>query len=186
MTQKVPTNWQRLLDGPMIDRAIARIAYEIVERDRHVDKLAIVGIRTCGEILARRLQREIERIEGITVPLGAVDITLYRDDLELTNQEPTHHSTELPFAIDGSHVILVDDILFTGRTVRAALDAVLDFGRPERVELACLINRGQQEVPVRADYVGRRFDITRPDMVKVKLREQGFDDGVYRVPRGPR
>lgn len=179
----VPDNWKLIIDSDTISRSISRISYEIVERNREVGALAIVGIRTCGEFIAQRIRAKIQEIEGVDIPYGVIDITLYRDDISSTTAQPTLKGTDLPFSITGSRIVLVDDVLFTGRTIRAALDAVTDFGRPACVELACLCDRGHRELPIRADYVGKNIPTNRSDFVRVKLREQNFEDGVYLVAR---
>lgn len=182
MPKTIPASWKLLVDDEVINRSITRLSYEILERDRDLSKLAIVGIRTCGEILGKRICAKISEIEKVEVPFGVIDITLYRDDLSRTKAQPTLKGTDLPFSVTGSRIILVDDILFTGRTIRAALDAIIDFGRPSRVELAVLVDRGHRELPIRADYVGKNLPSDRKDMLRVKLTE--FDaetDGVYLV-----
>lgn len=182
-TKDVPKNWKLVLDGETIQRSIARLSYEILEHDRDLSKLAIVGIRTCGEFLAQRIQKKIQEIEKVEVPLGVIDITLYRDDLSHGNSQPTLKGTDLPFPISGARIVLVDDVLYTGRTIRAALDAIIDFGRPACVELAVLADRGHRELPIRADYVGKNLPTSHDEFVRVKLKEQGADDGVYVVKK---
>lgn len=179
--KSVPKHWRIVLDEAMIGRSIARICYEILERDRDLGKLAIVGIRTCGEFIARRIHQKIVEIENTEIPFGVIDITLYRDDLSHADSQPTLKGTDLPFPISGSRIVLVDDVFYTGRTIRAALDAIIDFGRPSRVELAALVDRGHRELPIRADYVGKNLPTQRNEFVRVRLREQGFEDGVYLV-----
>jgi len=177
--KSVPANWKLVVDPETITRSIARISYEIVENKRDLKNLAIVGIRTCGEFLAQRIRAKIQEIENIEIPYGIIDITLYRDDLANAGAQPTLRGTDLPFSISGARIVLVDDVLYTGRTVRAALDAITDFGRPACVELACLADRGHRELPIRADYVGKNLPTARGDFVRVRLNEQGFEDGVY-------
>ena len=167
-----------VLDAPAIQRAITRIAHEIVERNKGVDGLGIVGIRSRGDFLAKRLQREIERLEGVEVPFGAMDITLYRDDLSRGADHALVQLTEIPWEVAGRTVLLVDDVLFTGRTVRAALDAVMDFGRPRAIQLAVLIDRGHRELPIRADFVGKNLPTQRDEDVEVHLAEAGAEDEV--------
>lgn len=167
-----------VLDAPAIQRAITRIAHEIVERNKGVDGLGIVGIRSRGDFLAKRLQREIERLEGVEVPFGAMDITLYRDDLSRGADHALVQLTEIPWEVAGRTVLLVDDVLFTGRTVRAALDAVMDFGRPRAIQLAVLIDRGHRELPIRADFVGKNLPTQRTEEVEVHLAEAGAEDQV--------
>lgn len=180
---KIPRSWKQILDKETVQRSLTRIAYEILEQDRNLSRLAIVGVRTCGEILGKRLVNIIEEIEGVKVPFGTLDITLYRDDLHESRSQPMLKGTDLPFDVTGARIILVDDVLFTGRTIRAALDAVIDFGRPAKVELAVLIDRGHRELPIRADYVGKNLPSELSEMFKVRLSEQGFEDGVYRVDK---
>ena len=177
----VPAHWKNVLDSEAVSRAVARISYEILERDPESKKLAIVGIRTCGEFIGKRLRDRISEMEGIDVPFGVVDITLYRDDLSSSTNQPVLKGTDLPFTVSGSRIILVDDVFYTGRTVRAALDAVIDFGRPACVELATLVDRGHRELPIRPDFVGKNIPTSRSDSVKVRLAEQGFEDSVYIV-----
>jgi pyrimidine operon attenuation protein/uracil phosphoribosyltransferase len=157
---------------------LRRIANEIVERQGGAEGIALVGIRTGGMHVAERLVSLIESIEGIRPPLGAVDITLYRDDVFIGLPRPEIGATELPFALEGLTIVLVDDVLFTGRTVRAALDALMDFGRPAQVQLAALVDRGMRELPIAADYVGITVESTSADSVKVFFQEGGETDRV--------
>lgn len=179
--KKVPSHWKCVLDEETIARSISRISYEIVERNRNLESLAIIGIRTGGEHLAKRLCDRIKSIENFEVPFGVIDITLYRDDLWNTSSQPTVKGTELRFPVSGRRVVLVDDILYTGRTIRAALDAIIDFGRPDRVELATLVDRGHRELPIRPDYVGKNIPTRRDEFVRARLRELGYVDGVYLI-----
>ncbi len=157
---------------------LKRIAHEIVERNQGAQDVALVGIRTGGLHLAERLVPLIEQIEGIRPPLGAVDITLYRDDVFIGLPRPEVGPTELPFRLAGVNIVLVDDVLFTGRTVRAALDALMDFGRPRQVQLAALIDRGRRELPIAADYVGLTIESLASESVRVFLSETGESDRV--------
>lgn len=182
----VPKEWQQVMDEETIARAISRISFEIVERDRDLRSLAIVGIRTGGEFLGKRLQQEIKRIEGVEVAYGVIDITLYRDDLLSAQSQPTLRGTDLPFRIAGSRIVLVDDVLFTGRTIRSALDAIIDFGRPRTVELAVLVDRGHRELPIQADYVGKVVPCNRSHLVRVRLEEMGYKDSAYLIEREQR
>jgi pyrimidine operon attenuation protein / uracil phosphoribosyltransferase len=159
-------------------RAVVRISHEIVERNRGVQDVVLVGIRRRGLPLASRIKENILSFEGAEVPLGALDITLYRDDLQKIAQQPVVRTTEIPFDVEDKVLILVDDVLYTGRTVRAALDAVMDFGRPRVIQLAVLIDRGHRELPIRADYVGKNVPTSQREVVKVKLREEDGVDGV--------
>lgn len=180
-SKAVPADWKLVVDSETVKRCISRMSYEILERDRDLSKLAIVGIKTAGEFLARRIHDRVEQIEGRKIAFGVIDITLYRDDLGLSGTKPLLKGTDLPFEVSGSRIVLVDDVLFTGRTIRSALDAMVDFGRPSRVELAALIDRGHKELPIKADYVGKNIPTQRNDSVKVKLVEMDYEDGVYLV-----
>ena len=179
----VPREWQLVMDDESISRSISRMSYEIVEKDRDLSHLAIVGIRTGGEFLAKRLHEQIQQIEGVEVAYGVIDITLYRDDLSSAHAQPTIRGTDLPFRIAGSRIVLVDDVLYTGRTIRSALDAIIDFGRPRRVELAVLVDRGWRELPIQADYVGKQVATDRSQLVRVRLSELGYRDGAYLIER---
>ena len=165
-------------DEAAVARMLRRIAHEIVERNGGAQAIALVGIRTGGLYLAQRLVKLIESIEGHEPLLGAVDITLYRDDVFIGLPRPEVGPTELPFAIDGLTIILVDDVLFTGRTVRAALDALMDYGRPAQVQLAALVDRGMRELPIAADYIGLSVETTKDDSIRVFLQETGETDRV--------
>lgn len=180
-SKSIPKNWQLIFDEASISKAISRISYEILEKEKNNSKLAIVGIRTAGEHIAKRIKDRIEEIEKIKVNYGVIDITLYRDDLASTPNQPILKGTEINFPISGSRLVLVDDVLYTGRTVRAALDAIIDFGRPRCVELACLVDRGHRELPIRADYVGKNIPTAREESVKVRLSEMSYQDGVYLI-----
>lgn len=181
-SKPVPPHWKLLIDEDVINRSITRLSYEILEKDRDLSRLAIVGIRTCGETIGQRIRAKIKEIEKVDVQFGVIDITLYRDDLSRTKAQPTLKGTDLPFGVTGSRIILIDDVLFTGRTIRAALDAIIDFGRPSRVELAVLVDRGHRELPIRADYVGKNLPSERRDMMRVRLTELGAEkDGIYLV-----
>ena len=162
-----------LMDSERMSRSLTRIAHEIVERNRGVGDLALVGVRTRGVPIARRLAAILREITGTEVPTGALDITLYRDDLMKTavGPQPIVRRTEIPFSIDGRHIVLVDDVLYTGRTVRAALDALIDFGRPSTIQLVVLVDRGHRELPVKADYVGKNVPTSRRETIHVRLAE---------------
>ena len=175
----VPKNWNLVVDEETIARSVARISYEIVEKNRDIEHLAVVGIRTGGEFIGHRLQTKIESIEGRSIPFGVIDITLYRDDLSHVSSQPVLKATDLPFSMAGSRIVLVDDVLYTGRTVRAALDAIIDFGRPARVELAVLVDRGHRELPIRPDYIGKNLPSHDSQFVRVRLEELHGLDGVY-------
>ena len=171
--------WVKVLDAEQIRRVVVRIAHEILEKNRGAQKLAVVGIRTRGEYMAQRVVNQINTIENAEVPLGVVDISLYRDDIAHDAEHPLIRGTELPFNVDKYHIVLVDDVLFTGRTIRAALDAIIDFGRPRSVQLAVLCDRGHRELPIRADYVGRSLPTSRDQTVKVLLKECDEEDSVF-------
>ncbi len=162
-----------LMDSERIGRSLTRIAHEIVERNRGVGDLALVGVRTRGVPIARRLAAILRDITGVDVPTGALDITLYRDDLMKTavGPQPIVRRTEIPFSIDGRHIVLVDDVLYTGRTIRAALDALIDFGRPSTIQLVVLVDRGHRELPIKADYVGKNVPTSRRETIHVRLAE---------------
>jgi pyrimidine operon attenuation protein / uracil phosphoribosyltransferase len=166
-----------VMDEAAIGRAITRIAHEILERNHGAADIAIVGIHSRGDDLAQRLVKTIASIEGVTVPVGSLDITFYRDDIGL-NLQPELQSTDIPFAVDGQNVILVDDVLFTGRTIRGALDALMDYGRPATVQLAVLVDRGHRELPIKADYVGKNVPSSRAERVEVQLKESDGRDAV--------
>jgi pyrimidine operon attenuation protein/uracil phosphoribosyltransferase len=167
-----------VLEGPDIHRALTRIAHEILERTKGADEVVLLGIPTRGAPLARRLGDRIEEFEGVKIPVGSIDITMYRDDLRLKPARPLGR-TELPSdGIDGKIVVLVDDVLYSGRTVRAALDALNDLGRPIAVQLATLVDRGHRELPIRADYVGKNLPTAKSEKVRVFLRETDGRDAV--------
>jgi pyrimidine operon attenuation protein/uracil phosphoribosyltransferase len=168
----------QIMDAEEIRRAITRIAHEIGERNRGVKNLALVGIRTRGYPLARRIAQRIQAIEGVEIPVGVLDITLYRDDLETIARQPVVKKTDVPFDLGGKVVVLVDDVLYTGRTVRAALDEIVDLGRPAAVQLAVLVDRGHRELPIRADYVGKNVPTSRRETIAVNLQEEDGADGV--------
>lgn len=167
-----------LMDEDGIRRALTRIAHEIVEKNKGMEDLVLVGIRTRGVPLAERIAGEIERIEGVRPPVGTLDITLYRDDLSLLSYQPVVRATQIPVDIQGKTIVLTDDVLFTGRTIRAALDALIDMGRPYIIQLAVLVDRGHRELPIRADYVGKNVPTSARESVSVKLRELDAVDQV--------
>jgi pyrimidine operon attenuation protein/uracil phosphoribosyltransferase len=171
---------RQVMDAVAIQRALVRIAHEILERNKGTSDLALVGVRSRGVHLAERLRRALQGIEGgPPVPFGVVDITLYRDDLDRGLQNPVVKGTDIPFPVDGRCILLVDDVLYTGRTVRAAMDAVVDFGRPQSIQLAVLVDRGHRELPIRADYVGKNLPTSRREQVQVRLAEcDGVDEVV--------
>jgi pyrimidine operon attenuation protein/uracil phosphoribosyltransferase len=174
-----------LMDAPRMRRTLARMAHEIVERHPDMKGVALVGVRSRGVPLARRLARLLKEATGVEPAVGALDITLYRDDFTTIAAQPVAKGTHIPFSIDGRTVVLVDDVLYTGRTVRAALDQLIDFGRPARIELAVVVDRGHRELPIRADYVGRTLTTTREEAVQVLLEEEDGKDGVLLLERAP-
>ena len=172
-------NVKVVMDKEGIDRCLTRIAYEILEKNKGMGSLVLVGIRTGGVYLAERLKKKISGIEGEEIPLGILDVTLYRDDLSTTRKKPRLGKTNIPFSLDDKKVVLVDDVLFTGRTIRAAMDALIDFGRPQIIQLAVLIDRGHRELPIRADFVGKNLPSSLWEAVSVNLVEKnGLDEVV--------
>ena len=167
-----------LLNEKDIARAISRISHEVLERNKGAENIAFIGIRTRGVTFANRLKQRIKSIEDSDVAIGALDITLYRDDLGVGLQKPQLKKTEIAFALEGKHVVLCDDVLFTGRTIRAAIDALMDFGRPASVQLAVLIDRGHRELPIRPDYVGKNIPTPKSKRVQVHLKEIDEEDKV--------
>lgn len=167
-----------VMDADRMDRSITRIAYEILEKNKGVEDLVLIGIRTRGVYIAQRIQEKIFHIEGSNVLLGILDITLYRDDIGKRKGKPRLERTEVPFSLDNKKVVLVDDVLFTGRTIRAAMDALIDFGRPKRIQLAVLIDRGHRELPIRADFVGKDLPSSLWEAVSVHLKENDQKDEV--------
>lgn len=168
----------KVMDADQIDKALVRIAHEIAENNRGIGDLAIVGIRTRGALLAQRLAEKMKTIVKKDLPVGALDITLYRDDLTTVAEQPVVHKTEIDFDIHDKVIILVDDVLYTGRTVRCALDALIDFGRPKRIQLAVLVDRGHRELPIRADYAGKNIPTSQKETVQVKIKETDGTDEV--------
>lgn len=173
----------KILDKEAISRAVMRIAHEILEKNKGIKDLCLVGIRNRGAYLARRLADAIEQIEKEKVCMGVLDITLYRDDLTLASQHPVVHKTEIDFDINEKHLVLVDDVLYTGRTIRAAMDALVDFGRPKSIQLAVLIDRGHRELPIRSDYVGKNIPTAQNETVEVRLEEVDGKDEVVIVEK---
>jgi pyrimidine operon attenuation protein/uracil phosphoribosyltransferase len=169
---------RQIMTGDEIRRAIVRISHEIVEKQAGTQSLALVGIQRRGVPLAHRIAAAIEEHEGVRLPVGALDITFYRDDLSLVAQQPIVKGTDLPFDLNGTTVVLVDDVLYTGRTIRAAMDALIDFGRPKAIRLAVLIDRGHRELPIRADHVGKNVPTSREEIVHVHVAETDGSDEV--------
>ena len=170
-----------LMDAQMVNRTIVRISHEILECNKGTKDLAIVGIRCRGAYLAQRIAQLIKQIDGSKVPVGILDITLYRDDLTMIDSCPVVHSTKIDFDINGKKVVLVDDVLFTGRTIRCALDELIDLGRPKNIQLAVLIDRGHRELPIRADYVGKNLPTTIQENVEVRLMEEDGKDEIVLI-----
>jgi len=163
------------------ERTLTRLAYEIVEKNKGAENIALVGIRTRGEFLAKRLAQKINTIEKITIALGFLDITFYRDDLQGKLNQPVIKGTEIAFDVTGKNIILVDDVLFTGRTIRAAMDELIDMGRPASIQLAVLVDRGRRELPIMANFVGKAITTTLDQEVKVKMKEIDGEDGVVLI-----
>ncbi|MGB5656715.1 MAG: bifunctional pyr operon transcriptional regulator/uracil phosphoribosyltransferase PyrR [Acidimicrobiia bacterium] len=174
----------RVMDAGDVDRAIRRIAHEVLERNRGLDDVVLLGIQTRGVPLAQRLAAALEEIEGEPIAWGSLDIGMYRDDLDRRPKRPLG-ATDVPVPLDGRTVVLVDDVLYTGRTIRAALDALADLGRPNRVQLAALVDRGHRELPIRPDYVGKNVPTSRDERVTVSLVERDGEDGVIIETRDP-
>jgi len=177
VTMKVSEKAQ-IMDATAIQRALTRVAHEIIEKNKGTANLVLIGLRSRGVDLARRLSHRLKEIDGGQIPVGALDITLYRDDLGKAGPQPTVRKTEITFSIEDKKVILVDDVLYTGRTTRAALDGLMDLGRPRVIQLAVLVDRGHRELPIRADYVGKNVPTAKTEQVQVMLQEE---DGVDRV-----
>ena len=168
----------KILDKESIDRTLGRIAHEILENNRSIGDIAIIGIKNRGAYLGMRLAAKIEGIAGAMPQVGELDITLYRDDLTQASEQPVVHATEINFDIESKSIILVDDVLYTGRTIRCALDAIIDYGRPSQIQLAVLIDRGHRELPIRADYVGKNVPTSMKEIVEVRLMEADGKDEV--------
>lgn len=168
-----------IMDSDAMRRALVRIAHEIIEKNKGVNNVVLVGIRTRGVPLAQRIAQEMEIIEGVKVKVGMLDITLYRDDLSTLGYNPIVHGTDIDFDLNGKNIVLVDDVLYTGRTIRAALDAVIDMGRPRSIQLAVLIDRGHKELPIRADFVGKNVPTAHKETIEVTLKEHDETDEVF-------
>ncbi|MGH7480326.1 MAG: bifunctional pyr operon transcriptional regulator/uracil phosphoribosyltransferase PyrR [Candidatus Methylomirabilales bacterium] len=173
----------QLMDATAIQRVLTRVAHEIVEKNKGAADLVLIGLRSRGVDLARRLSQRLKEIDGVDVPVGALDITLYRDDLGKGGPQPAVRRTEIPFSIENKKVVLVDDVLYTGRTIRAAMDGLMDLGRPRTIQLAVLVDRGHRELPIRADYVGKNIPTARGDDVRVRLLETDGRDEVAILPQ---
>ena len=169
----------QLMDEPTMNRALMRISHEIAEKNKGVDDVVLVGIRRRGEPIAQQIRRNIEKIEGVCVPCGSIDIGFYRDDLRPLSDAPLVRRTELPFAVEDKHVVLIDDVLYTGRTARAAIEAVFSCGRPKSIQFAVLIDRGHRELPIRADFVGKNVPTSHSELVEVRLPLFDGETGVW-------
>ena len=169
---------KEVMDKAEIEQELIRISHEIIERNKEIENLVLVGIRTRGIYIARRIATFIHQIKEIDIPVGVLDITLYRDDLRSNSDQPIIHKTDIPFSIMDRGVILVDDVLYTGRTTRAALDGLMSVGRPEFIRLAVLIDRGHRELPIQADYIGRNISTSKDEMIRVMLEEEEAIDRV--------
>lgn len=177
----MPSETTEVMDQKKVQRALMRIAHEIIERNSGAENLAIIGIKTRGDYLADRVAENIKKVENVDVPVGYMDITFYRDDVHTRFEQPEVHKTEVLFPIDDKVVVLVDDVLFTGRTIRAALDQVIDFGRPKAIQLAVLVDRGHRELPIKADYVGKNIPTSISDDVEVHVTPIHNEDSVHLV-----
>jgi len=171
-----------VMDAQEINRALTRVAHEVIEKNHGITNVALVGIRTGGVYLAKRLAKKLQEIEGTAVPVGELDITLYRDDLNARKEHPVLRKTDIPFDITHRKVILVDDVLFTGRTIRAAMDGLIDLGRPGEIQLAVLVDRGHRQLPIKATYVGKNLPTAPEESVEVYLEEAGTPDRVVLLP----
>ncbi|HHU42813.1 MAG: bifunctional pyr operon transcriptional regulator/uracil phosphoribosyltransferase PyrR [Bacillota bacterium] len=167
-----------LMDAVELNRALVRLSHEIVEKNKGIDNIALVGIRTRGVPLAQRLAEHIRTIEGSPVKVGILDITLYRDDLSIIADHPVINSTDIDFSVIGKHIVLVDDVLYTGRTARAAIEALMEMGRPASIQLVVIIDRGHRELPIRADFVGKNVPTSKSEVIKVELAEVDGKDAV--------
>lgn len=172
-------NKSEIMDSDAIRRALIRISHEIIEKNKGIEDLIIIGIQRRGVPLAKMIAKNIEKIEGNYPEVGILDITFYRDDLSLLNEYPVVNNTEINFVLNNKRVVLVDDVLYTGRTVRAAIDAIMDVGRPSLIQLAILIDRGHRELPIRADYVGKNVPTSNKEFIEVKVKEIDNTEGVY-------
>lgn len=169
-----------IVDQAAMNRALTRISYEIVEQNKGIEDLVLIGIKSRGIYLAERIASKLQKNEGVTVPVGELDITLYRDDIHIADidREPTLNSSNIPVEVKGKNVVLIDDVLFTGRTVRAALDAIMDYGRPKKISLAVLVDRGHRELPIRPDYIGKNIPTALNEQISVKVTEMDGMDHV--------
>ena len=175
----------QLMEAAEIDRTLSRLAHELVERNRGTTDLCLIGIRRRGVPLSQRLARAIQAIDGSVLPVGTLDITLYRDDLSTVAPQPVVHSTDIPFSVDDKVIVLVDDVLYTGRTIRAAMNGLFDLGRPKRIELCVLIDRGHRELPIEATFIGREVQTSDMEIIEVRLNEIDKEERVMLVERVP-
>ncbi|MFP4547095.1 MAG: bifunctional pyr operon transcriptional regulator/uracil phosphoribosyltransferase PyrR [Fidelibacterota bacterium] len=173
----------KLADARALERTLNRLAHEILEKSSSTEDIAIIGIRTRGEFLAKRIAKKIEEIEGVEIPVGVLDIVMYRDDFRVKHKLPAVEVTDIPFGIDNKTLILVDDVVYTGRTIRAALDALVDFGRAAKIRLAVLVDRGHREMPIKPDYVGKNFPTADDEEIRVKVTEVDDKDEILLVQR---
>lgn len=169
---------KEVVDQVTMKRALTRITYEIIERNHSIQDIVLVGIKTRGIYIASRIAERLKQLEDIDIPVGELDITLYRDDKKENTEEPELHSSDIPVSLEGKEVILIDDVLYTGRTIRAAMDAVMDFGRPRKISLAVLVDRGHRELPIRADYVGKNIPTSRTEEILVEMQELDGQDRI--------
>ncbi len=170
-----------LMDELALKRTITRLAHEIVERCKGTENMRIIGIRTRGEFLAKRIAKKIEEVEGMSIQVGILDTVMYRDDFRIKKQLPAIELTDIPFEVDGKILVLVDDVIYTGRTIRAAMDALMDFGRPSAIQLVVLIDRGHRELPIKADYIGKNVPTSNNEEVRVNLKESDGKDEILLV-----
>ena len=171
----------KVVDGQGLDRILTRIAHEILEKNKGSQNLILMGMRTRGEFLARRIQTKLKTIDGADLPLGVLDVTLYRDDFRMRIKQPEVSVSDITFDLNENHIILVDDVLYTGRTVRSAMNAIMDLGRPDSIQLCILVDRGHRELPIRADYVGKNIPTSLNEEIKVRMTEVDEEDAIYLV-----
>lgn len=171
----------KIMDDQDLGRTIARLTHEILEKNKGHENIVVIGMRTRGVYLAERIAKKLKEVDNKEVPLGVLDVTLYRDDFRTALKQPKIQITDIPFSIDNKNIILVDDVLYTGRTVRAALDALMDFGRPASIQLAILVDRGHRELPIKADFIGKNVPTSYGEEIRVHMKEIDEDDGVFLV-----
>lgn len=178
MTEKIKS---KLMDADDLERTISRLTYQVIEKNKGLTDVVVIGIQTRGKFVAERITKKMKDLENKDVPIGFLDITLYRDDFRTSLKNPQVQSTDIPFSIDKKNIVLVDDVFFTGRTVRAALDALMDFGRPASIQLAILIDRGHRELPIEADFIGKKVETSVGEEIRVKMTEIDKEDAIYLV-----